>query len=87
VTSRQLWHDGRACDCGNSSRWEDVTDVATGTAYVRCRICGRHHLASAHGYIDWRLGLFLDRGYPWSAWTQRVSAQFFGKDSGLTHVR
>jgi len=81
-TSRQ----SELCECGTRpARWEDITDAMTGTAYVRCRACGRHHLASPHGYVEWRVGLFMQRPNEiGSAWTQKTAPNFFTKESGLT---
>lgn len=61
-----------ACPCG-ANEWRDFTDVHTGTAYVACRACGCVRRASARGWVEWRVGIFVDDGaQPGSAWTQRV---------------
>ena len=68
----------KRCRCGAPGLWDDTTDIQTGTAYLRCRRCGAHYLASPRGYVDWGTGLFVTSpDAVGSAWTQHVSANAF----------
>lgn len=73
------------CPNDTIAGWDDVSDMQTGTAYARCRTCGRHQLISKSGYVDWRVGLMLDSGAALgSAWTQKPSADVLPVISKLT---
>lgn len=71
------WPGFPVCRCGEA-RWQDVTDLHTGTAYMRCAACGRYRRASTRGYIDHEFGICMESTIgPGSAWTQRLSPRYF----------
>ena len=77
----------RCQQCGQrEGKWEDVTDSHTGTAYMRCKRCGAYYKASAVGYVDWSIGVFMSgQSYVGSDWTQRPGKGYFGRSSDVTN--
>ena len=83
---RSLWSEGKRCKCGNTTYWEIVSDAQTGTTYAECLECGRYHLVSPHGYVDWSTGVFMQGEQQMgSDWTQKTAKTYFAPRSGLTN--
>ncbi len=84
MSRRKYWQTKTHCPCG-AQNWDDVTDAQTGTAYVRCRQCGRHHLVSKGGYVDWSVGVMMQSAEELgSEWTRSALSTYFARPSEVT---